>query len=266
MISGQVKDYCYGLYGRPPAAINEELRTLALKGYPRGEKPIDCRPADVLEPELEKAKAEIGDLAKNRGDLLLYAQFPSTGKKLLSVRAGLEPPPAEWKAKTLEDARREEALIKKALAGELVEKKPAAQPGPGASVYKVFVEGEEFEVAVEGAGGAQIVAPARPAAAPAAATAAPAAAPRAAAPKPAPAAPKAPAATGKGALMAPMPGMIVNYLVKPGDVVKAGDIVVILEAMKMENSLDAPVSGTVKEVCYAKGDTVSKDAVLLVIE
>ncbi|HEY6007894.1 MAG TPA: pyruvate carboxylase subunit B, partial [Geobacteraceae bacterium] len=72
MISGQVKDYCYGLYGKPPGKVDPELRALALKGYPRGDKPITCRPADVLEPELEKAKAEIGDLAKNRADLLLY--------------------------------------------------------------------------------------------------------------------------------------------------------------------------------------------------
>jgi biotin carboxyl carrier protein len=62
-----------------------------------------------------------------------------------------------------------------------------------------------------------------------------------------------------------MPGMIVDYRVKVGDQVKAGDIVVILEAMKMENSLEAPVGGTVKEIYFKKGDTVSKDAVLLSI-
>jgi pyruvate carboxylase subunit B len=63
-----------------------------------------------------------------------------------------------------------------------------------------------------------------------------------------------------------MPGLIVDYRVKPGDKVNPGDIVVILEAMKMENSLEAPVAGTVKECYFKAGDTVSKDAVLLTIE
>ena len=56
VITQQVKDYFYGLYGRPPAPVNPEVQKLALKGYPRGEEPIDCRAADVLEPEMEKAR------------------------------------------------------------------------------------------------------------------------------------------------------------------------------------------------------------------
>jgi pyruvate carboxylase subunit B len=152
MISGQVKDYCYGLYGRSPAAIDKALQKLALKGYPKGEKPITRRPADVLTPELEKARAEIGDLAKDRKDLLLYTLFPTTGKKFLAVAAGKEPAPAEWTPRTLEDAKAEEALVKKALAGELADKpakKEAPAKGPGARTYKVFVDGEYFEVDVE---------------------------------------------------------------------------------------------------------------------
>jgi oxaloacetate decarboxylase alpha subunit/pyruvate carboxylase subunit B len=56
MITGQVKDLCYGLYGKTAVPINAELQKKALKGYPRGEEPITCRPAEVLEPELEKLK------------------------------------------------------------------------------------------------------------------------------------------------------------------------------------------------------------------
>ena len=62
-----------------------------------------------------------------------------------------------------------------------------------------------------------------------------------------------------------MPGMIVDYVANVGDAVKAGDVVVILEAMKMENALEAPVDGTVTAAMFAKGDTVTKDAVLLTI-
>jgi pyruvate carboxylase subunit B len=117
MITGQVKDYCYGLYGRPPAPIDAELQKRALKGYARGEAPITCRPADTLEPELDRARAEIGELARDRKELLLYTIFPTTGKKFLEVKHGRAAAPAEWKAKTLEDAAAEEALVKKARQG-----------------------------------------------------------------------------------------------------------------------------------------------------
>ena len=59
MITGQVKDLCYGLYGKTAVPINAEVQKKALKGYSRGEEPITCRPAEVLEPELEKAKKEL---------------------------------------------------------------------------------------------------------------------------------------------------------------------------------------------------------------
>ncbi|NTU59509.1 MAG: pyruvate carboxylase subunit B, partial [Deltaproteobacteria bacterium] len=155
MISGQVKDYCYGLYGKPPAPMDAELQKIALKGYPKGETPITCRPADVLPPEMEKAKAAIGDLAKNQKDVLLYAMFPTTGKKFLEVRGGKSPAPAEWKPRTLEDAAAEEAMVRKALGGELVQKSQKQVPpkGPGARTYRVFVDGEYFEVDVETVGG-----------------------------------------------------------------------------------------------------------------
>ncbi len=265
MISGQVKDYCYGLYGTPPAEINPELRALALKGYPRGETPITCRPADVLEPELEKAKAEIGDLAKTRADLVLYNMFPTTGKKFLAVKYGKEPAPEEWKPRTLEEARRDQELVRKALAGELVEKTEPPPRGPNARTYKVYVDGEYFEVAVEGPDGAPVV---TQVAAPPPVAPAPAAAAPAPAPEPAPAAPPASAgapAGGKGVVTAPMPGMVVDVLVQPGDEVKAGDVVLVLEAMKMENGLEAPVDGVVGEVLFGKGDSVAKDAVLMTI-
>jgi len=89
MITQQTKDYFYGLYGRPPAPVNPEVQKLALKGYPRGETPIDCRPADILEPEMEKAKEATKGLAKNRGDVLIYALYPQVGLEFLKKKYGV---------------------------------------------------------------------------------------------------------------------------------------------------------------------------------
>jgi pyruvate carboxylase subunit B len=86
MITGQVKDLCYGLYGKTAVPIDPEVQKKALKGYPRGEEPITCRPAEVLEPELGKAKAEIGDLAKSEEDVLSYVLFPQVAREYLANR------------------------------------------------------------------------------------------------------------------------------------------------------------------------------------
>jgi oxaloacetate decarboxylase alpha subunit/pyruvate carboxylase subunit B len=282
MITGQVKDLCYGLYGKTAVPINPEVQKKALKGYDRGEEPITCRPAEVLEPEMEKAKAEIGDLAVDMDDLVLYAIYPVTGKKFLQWKYGKEEVPAAVKPITMQQVKKQDELIKKAKAGDLVEKKKDA-PAKGESLrtFNVFVDNEYFEVGVDEVGGSPILKYAQqiqlsgglPAAAPAmaAAPAAPAAAPAPAAAATPAAAPEkkaaaAPAADTSGTpLAAPMPGMIVKYDKKEGDTVSAGETVVILEAMKMENALAAPASGTVKAIKYASGDSVAKGDVLCVI-
>lgn len=284
MITAQVKDLCYGLYGKTAVPIDPKVQKKALKGYDRGETPITCRPAEVLESELPKAKEEVKGLAVDIDDEILYAIFPVTGKKFLKWKYGHEEAPAETKGKTLDEVKAEDALVKKALEGKLVEKTDAAT-GPQRTdhmrKFNVFVENEYFEVEVDEIGGPPVVnmagIQAAPAAAPApsAVPAAPVAqaAPVAAAPAPsaptpaaAPAATPAPAASANGtALKAPMPGMIVNYSKNVGDSVEKGDIVVILEAMKMENALPAPVSGTIQAINFASGDSVAKDADLCVI-
>lgn len=86
MITNQVKDICYGLYGKTPAEIDPEVRAKALKGYSRGQTPITVRPGDILEPELDSAREKIGDLAKNEKDLLIYALYPTTGKEFLEKK------------------------------------------------------------------------------------------------------------------------------------------------------------------------------------
>ena len=128
--------------------------------------------------------------------------------------------------------------------------------------YKVTLNGRTYEVEVE-AGKAMLldeyeaIAPAPVAAAPVAA--APAAAPAAAAPA-------APVVTGAGeAVNAPMPGNILKVNVQNGQAVKAGEVLVVLEAMKMENEIMAPKAGTVTQVLVSKGSTVDTGAPLVVI-
>ena len=129
-------------------------------------------------------------------------------------------------------------------------------------VYKITLQGRTYEVEVSN-GQAQVldeyeaVAPSAPAAAPAAEVAAPAAAA---------AAPAAAAVTGAGeAVNAPMPGTILKVNVANGQAVKEGDVLCILEAMKMENEIMAPKSGTITQVVVSKGAKVDTGAPLVVI-
>jgi len=281
MITGQVKDLCYGLYGKTAVPIDTQVQKKALKGYDRGEEPITCRPAEVLEPELEKAKAEIGDLAVDMDDLVLYAIYPVTGRKFLSWKYGKEEPPKEVMPRSLEEALKEQEMIQKAKKGLLIEPKAKAAPARTENVrtFNVFVDDDYFEVGVDPADGAPMVSYVQPmagapVAAPAPAPSAPAPAPSAPAPAAAAApvreqaaapAPAASAAADGTPLNAPMPGMIVKYEKKVGDEVTEGETLVVLEAMKMENALPAPCGGTVKAINFSSGDSVQKNDVLAVI-
>jgi len=254
MISDQIKDYCYGLYGKPPAPIDPEVQKKALKGYPRGEKPITCRAADMLEPEMAKAKEATKDIAKDIGDVLIYALYPTTGMRFLRWKYGLEAPPEETKARTINDVKREEQLIAKLKAGKLAEREASAK-GSGVRTFKVYVGDEVYSVGVEAAEGAGAApsAPAKPAAEAAGYEEVEEKAP--------PAAKKA----GETLIIAPMPGIIIRYEVKVGDEVKADDVILILEAMKMANSITTPAAGKVKAINFASGDKVARDDVLAVI-
>jgi pyruvate carboxylase subunit B len=114
MVPKDTQEYVYGLYGRPPVPISEEVKKLVLKGYKGEKEPITCRPADLIEPELEKAKKETEGLAKDLCDTLIYAIFPKTGVDFLKWKYGLEPMPEKLKPKTLEDVQREDEAIAKA--------------------------------------------------------------------------------------------------------------------------------------------------------
>ncbi len=305
-ITQQVKNLCYGLYGQTPRPIDRGVQEKALQDHPRGDKPITGRPGEILEPELETARRHAGDLVKNTDDLLIYALFPVTGKRFLMWKYGLEEPPKETRAKTIEEVEKEQELVKKALAGELVEKAQAGvrpsgfQPTPGAEptaaqpaagvrstetaastaaaprlpdgstagrVFEVYVNGEAFQVEVrESERGAPMEAavpfPPQPAAA------APAAGPSPATATAVPTEPtqKTSLSAGEEAVLAPMPGMIVEIAKKPGDSVKAGDTVCIVEAMKMNNNIETPCDGVIKEFRCKQGDSVAKGELLCIVK
>ncbi len=238
-ITEQVKDLCYGLYGKTTHPINPEVQKKALKGYPRGEQPITDRPGAILEPEMEGVKAQFGELAKDIDDEVLCALYPVTGKRFLKWKYGLEEVPADVKAKTMEEVEKEQELIRKALSGELTSK---GSGNGNTRELEVTVDGETFKVEINDPNAANQ--------------------PRARRSKEG----KVKEVEQTGSLTAPIPGMVVEYKKKVGDEVKAGETVVVLEAMKMMNNLDSTVDGVVSEIRYESGDSVTKGDVLMVIE
>ena len=237
-ITEQVKDLCFGLYGKTTLPIDKEVQKKALKDYPRGETPITKRPGDMLKPELPKIKKEFKGLAKNIDDEILCALYPVTGKKFLSWKYGLEDIPDDVKPKTLDDVQKEQELVNKALSGEMTTKKD--KPA-NTRAFDVYVDGEHFNVEVADPNARQMGIVIKK---------------------------KEEITTGDvtGNLCAPIPGMIIEYKKKVGDKVKVGDTIVVLEAMKMFNNLDAPCDGVIKNIDHKAGDSVSKGSILCYIK
>ena len=274
MVPAEVKGLAYGLYGKTPAPMDPKVQKIILKGYERGETPSTVRPGEILEPEWDKAVEATKGLAKNEGDVLIYALYPTTGQRFLKWKYGLEEVPEEVKGKTLEQLKLENEVYstikqKKLFAKvkELLENLEKAAPAKGAALrtFNVFVDGQYYEVEVEALGGTPVLTGGTPKAAAVGTGVSPVVA---AAPAPvskAAAAPLEILAAGEVPLRAPMPGMIISYSVQVGDKVAIGDLVCVLEAMKMQNSLPAPAAGVVKAINFDPGASVAKDTVILVI-
>ena len=276
-VSTQVKDYVYGLYGKPPAPIDPKLVAQILKDYPDGQTPVTRRPADGMKGEMEEARRGVGRLAKSEEDILTYALFPSTGMQFLKWKYGEEEAPDSVRPRTLEEVEEEDRLIKDAKEGKLTSQDSDAGPR-GRRSYTVWVDEEQFSVVIEPSSGGASIASAMPSApnrlrpqAPPpppmpARAASPSRPPVAAAPPPRP----TPAATavvgGGGTIVSPMPGTVIRYLVEEGQEVKAGEAVVLIETMKMENSLPSPVDGKVVSLPCQPGQAVGKGEVLVEIE
>ena len=238
-VTQELKDYLQGLYGRPPVPADPELRRLVLGR----EEPITIRPADLLEPQVAPARQQMKKMGFEPDDasVLIYLLFPHLAPDYLR---GPEPaakanPEGAAPVVTLEPAA--------PAASEPVSPPPPA-PLTAAAVtaeFDVEVEGEVFKVRVSGAG----------------MTVVPGAGVAAAAPADAPPPPR----TGEGTVVAPMQGLIVKLPVKAGDIVKLGDVVAVLEAMKMQNDIVTTVAGKVREVYVNEGEIVTPSQPLLAV-
>ena len=241
-ITEQVKDLCFGLYGQTTLPIDKKVQKKALKGYPRGETPITTRPGDMLKPELPKVKEDVKGLAKNLDDEIICALYPVTGKRFLKWKYDLEEVPHDVKPKTLEEVEKENEILRKALAGDLTAKINKDKPANVRS-FDVYVDGEYFnvEVADPKVRGAR-VSPIKKEKI------------------------KTVEIDRSGTLQAPIPSMVFEYRKKVGDKVKAGETIVVLEAMKMFNNLAAPCNGVIKVINFKAGDSVKKGEILCIIE
>ena len=216
-----------GEYGKTPAPVDSALQARVLEGA----APVTDRPADHIAPEMAKIEAEVAEQAKAKGvkladnavdDALIVALFPQIAWKFLENRnnpAAFEPAPTGNES--------------------AVENKPVSKAAPSASgsaVYTVELEGKAFVVKVSEGGDISHVA-----------TTAPQAVPQA---TPAP-------ATGGTPVTAPMAGNIWKVVATEGQTVAAGDVLFILEAMKMETEVKAAQAGTVRGICVKAGDAVA---------
>lgn len=253
-ITNEVKNYLLGQYGKAPAAVNAEVRKLAVGDA----EVITCRPADLLEPEMAKLQSEAERFANNEVDVLTYAMFPDIGKTFLQERnAGSLQPEAllSREAVTQQAAAARYApnefnitlhgetfhiqLTGSGHAGE--ERRPYYVKVDGVS-EEIFVETlSEMEVSGNGSSGGKKKA---------------AAVTSSGRPRP----------NHEGCITTAMPGTIVAVKVKIGDKVTAGDGVLVIEAMKMENEIQSGISGTVLGIHVSKGDSVTPDETLIEIQ
>jgi oxaloacetate decarboxylase alpha subunit len=220
-ITAETAGVLKGEYGAAPSAYNKELQDRVLEGA----EPITCRPADLIEPELDKLTAELLEKADSENielaegdhqvdDVLTYALFPQVGLKFLQNRGN----------------------------PDAFEPVPSAQPAPVASpassddeeTYTVKVNGQSYVVQVNEGGDISHVETSTSTSAPA---------------------PAAPAGKGEP-VTAPLSGNIWKIMVAAGQQVNEGDVLLILEAMKMETQIVAAKSGTVASISVKQGDAV----------
>ncbi len=249
-ITNEVKLYLKGRYGRAPGEVNETVRRQAIGN----EEVIDIRPAELLPPELDKLRSEIGDLAHNEEDVLTYAMFPDIGREFLQQREDgtltpevLEPPSDDNGGVCMAATE-----FNVSMHGESyhIKVNGTGYRNQPKRPYYISIDGMPEEILVEtldsiaiGQGGTSETTSSQSSSTG-----------------------QRPRATSPGHVTTSMPGTIVDVLVNEGDTVDAGDPVLVTEAMKMETEVQAPIGGTISAVHVKKGDAVNPDEALIEIE
>ncbi len=240
-----VREYALGLYGQSPAPISDEIREKALSGGGGNATPIVGRPDYWNEPELPAARDAIADISDDLDDILTYALYPQTGGKWVRIKHGLDPMPDEMKpASPPEDGTRPTSPPAQVQA---------TAKSHRARAFNVYVDGEAFFVEVDPVSSG-----------PSAGTIAGTGTPAPADPAPVTVDP-AVVQPGESTVEAPMPGLVLRHEVEVGATVESGQPIVVLEAMKMQNSLPSPVAGTVRALPFDIGAKVSRGDVLAII-
>jgi len=243
VITKETKDYCKGMYGKPPAPIKPEIMKKVL-GSKWKDEVIDCRPSDLLKPMWEKRKSELKEHGIKMTDenIMTYTLYPQVGLKFLKGEAL-----AEFSSNELPlpaDHALTRGMVKQSfpeLKQVWIETEPPENRSGPAQIpteFEVEVDGEPFEVKVSPVGGFLVAG----------------AGGAAAQEKP---------KDVEGGVKSNMQGTVLSVKVKKGDKVKNGDVIVTVEAMKMEQEIKSDVVGEVKDIFVSVGDSVASGDVLM---
>ncbi|MDA8273178.1 MAG: sodium-extruding oxaloacetate decarboxylase subunit alpha [Deltaproteobacteria bacterium] len=266
VVTSETKNYLKGYYGKPPAPINKEVQKSVLGG----EEIITARPADLIEPELSKDYEEIKEYGLSPEDLLTYVLFSKIAVEFFKDRKeGKLPDYSKIESAGSALSHEQQTIASK----ESLPQCPETDGGLAPSEFNVTVHGESYKIKIAGVGhksdqkrpfflnidgvleevvieslteivpsaGGEIVGESI-------------------------ARSKRPSPKREGDVYAPMPGRITKVMVKEGSAVRAGDTVLIVEAMKMENEIHTPIDGIVKEIYVKEGDNANPDETLIYVE
>ena len=234
-----------GEYGATAAPVNKELQARVLDGA----EPVTCRPADNIAPELDTLSKELDELAEKKqlslsddkiDDVLTYALFPQIGLKFIENRGNpdaFEPAPSAQESQS-------------SSAPKPAEAKSSSQGATASETYDVNVDGRVYRVEVAPSGTLTSVTPAsgsQTQAQPQTNSAAPS------------------DSNSSQSIDAPLAGNVFKILVRNGDSVSEGDVVMILEAMKMETEIRSAYTGTVTDITVSEGDAVTSGQPLILL-
>lgn len=264
MVTNEVKNYMRGLYGQAPGKVNEEIR----KKIIGDEKPVTVRPADLIKPQVEEAKKEIGDLAKNTEELLMYILFPQVAKPFLEGTLTEEKPQPKQSQKEETISEPKQGAIKSintnlssgvGFAANFAANRKKTRAGAVSFNFngaieklKIVVDGKGYKLDLEDVDFKEEKSEKREK--------------NQAFVKEEKVKEPVKTVSQAGAVTAPMPGKIFKVVLGEGSKVKQGDIVLILEAMKMENEILAPADGTIIKMAVKEGDAVNPGDVLFTVE